>query len=121
MLAPRRRGAAADARPTASNYGATTMNRILNILILTAAATTSSLATAADPSTGNLTWQCSRPGVASYAEIKSALGIANFYQARQAQGRIYQVVQRACARESVRSVLLVSTPVQKGRSMIVAR
>jgi hypothetical protein len=121
MLAPRRHGAAADVHPTTSKYGATAMNRILNTLIVSIAAMTTSLASAADSSTGSMSWPCSRQGVASYAEIKSELGIANFYQARQAQGHIYHVVQRACARESVRSVLLVSTPAQKNGSRIAAR
>jgi hypothetical protein len=74
------------------------MNRILTTLVL-AATLTSPLINATDLSAGSLTWSCSRAGVASYAEIKIQWGNTNFYQAKQAQEHIYQVVRRTCQRD----------------------
>lgn len=96
------------------------MNRILATLVL-AATLTSPLTNASELSAGSLTWSCSRAGVASYADIKTQLGITNFYQAKQAQEHIYQVVRRVCQRDGVRSVLLVSSPRQKDETRLAAR
>ncbi len=80
---------------------------ITALILVTTLAGSNALAD--DASNGRVYCSCDRPGFLSYAELKS-LGITNFYLAKQAQGRLQQVVQRACKRSGVRTVVLIADP-----------
>ena len=68
--------------------------------------TTAGLAAAAESGGRALSWECTRAGAPTYAEVRDHFGMSDFHRAHQASLHLREVIKRACAGDDSRLLLL---------------